>query len=204
MSGQVSAEPPTVPAIVLAAGASARLGRPKQLLRIAGSDESLLDRAVRLARQAGAAPVFVVLGAHAEEIQREARLLECEILHNPEWPEGMASSLRAGIRAVLRQCQSASGALLLVCDQPALSTEHLQRLIAAHRSTPDIPSASRYAGRDGVPVVLPAAMFAAALGLVGDQGAKKILQQAAQISSIEFPSGEWDVDRPEDLQRVVQ
>jgi len=200
MPNQPSAEPPAIPAIVLAAGASVRLGQPKQLLALPESaGETLLGRTVRVAVEAGAAPVFVVLGAHAEEIQRNVQLEPCNVLLNPEWQEGMASSLRMGIRAVMKSCPSATGALVVVCDQPVLSAEHLRKLLAAHIVSPDIPTASRYAGRDGVPVVLPLRMFPAMLTLTGDQGARTILRHGERTNSVEFVGGEWDVDRPEDL-----
>lgn len=202
MPNKSSAEFTTIPAIVLAAGASVRLGQPKQLLSLPGfANETLLDRALRLALQAGATPVFVVLGAHAEDIQRHAHLHSCTVLLNPEWQEGMASSLRVGIRAVMEKCFSASGALIMVCDQPALSAEHLRSLIAGHRNAPEIATASHYAGRYGVPVVLPRTMFAAVLRLTGDEGARTILQQAEHVNAIDFIRGEWDIDRPEDLPR---
>ncbi len=160
-----SADSPTIPAIILAAGGSTRLGQPKQLLRLKNSDETLLERAVRVANEAGATPIFVVLGAHAEAIQHAANLSQCIILLNKEWPEGMASSLRLGIAAAIEQAPAASGALLMVCDQPAISAEHLRRLLASHRAEPEIIAASHYAGRSGVPAVVPRAMFPALLAV---------------------------------------
>ncbi len=192
---------PQVPAIILAAGASTRLGQPKQLLRLVEfAPETLLDRAVRLAQEAGAQPILVVLGAHAYEIERGSLLRHCVVLQNPDWPEGMASSLRLGISAVMGQIPTASGALLMVCDQPALSTEHLRKLLASHRAQPEVLAVSSYAGRTGVPIVAPRALFPALLTLTGDQGARAVLHHAgAVIYEIEFPSGEWDIDVPEDL-----
>ena len=122
-----------VPAILLAAGASTRLGQPKQLLRLpAFGGKTLLDHAVSLAREAGLAPIFVVLGAHADEIHLACELLDCILIRNQAWAEGMASSLRVGIAAVLENAPAASGAMVLVCDQPGLSAEHLVRLLDAH------------------------------------------------------------------------
>ncbi len=200
MPSPLPIDTPRIPAIILAAGASTRLGQPKQLLRLAQwGQEMLLDRAVRLAQEAGAAPVLVVLGAYREEIQRTAQLLDCRVISNEEWREGMASSLRAGVRAVLEQRPPVSGVLVMVCDQLELSAEHLRRLLAAHRAAPDHAIASQYAGRSGVPVVIPGEMFPALLELTGDQGARVILQQASRIIRIEFPNGERDLDSPDDL-----
>lgn len=192
-----------IPAILLAAGASARLGQPKQLLRLpAFGEETLLDRAARLALEAGATRVFVVLGAYADEIEHSAHLTHCDIVRNAEWREGMASSLRAGIQAVIEQSPATTGALLMVCDQPALSAEHLRQLLAIHASQPEVIAASYYADRFGVPVVVPRSLFPALLQLTGDQGARAILQQTEfERVAIPFPSGEWDIDTAEDLRR---
>lgn len=200
MSNTLPTDTLRIPAIILAAGASARLGQPKQLLRLAAwGEEALLDRTVRIAREADAAPIFVVLGAHAEEIQRTSQFPHCTVITNAEWQEGMASSLRVGVRAVMEHRPHASGVLVTVCDQPALSAEHLRNLLAAHRAAPDHAIASQYAGRAGVPAVIPREMFPMMLLLTGDQGARSILQQASRINSIAFAGGEWDIDSPNDL-----
>ena len=193
-----------VPAILLAAGASTRLGQPKQLLRLpVFGGETLLDHAVALARASGAAPIFVVLGAHAEEIILECELLDCILIRNEAWAEGMASSLRVGIAAVFEHAPAASGAMVMVCDQPGLSAEHLRRLLDAHKVDGNRIAASRYAGRTGVPAIFPRRLFPALLALQGDQGARALLQQAGTaVHAIDFPSGELDLDSPEDLQRL--
>ncbi|HVC91628.1 MAG TPA: nucleotidyltransferase family protein [Acidobacteriaceae bacterium] len=193
-----------VPAIVLAAGASSRLGQPKQLLRLPpfGGD-TLIDHAIGLARAAGADPIFVVIGAHADEIQQQSQLPDCTVLRNESWAEGMASSIRVGISVVIQKMPAASGAIFLVCDQPGLTTEHLRQLLTAHMSKPENIAASRYAGRPGVPAVFPRALFPALLQLNGDRGARSIFEQPGLgIHTIEFPQGEWDIDSPEDLERL--
>lgn len=190
-----------VPAILLAGGGSKRLGEPKQLLRLPEfCGETLLERAIRLANESGADPVLVVLGAHAEEIQSQIVLKNCTILLNPGWAEGMASSLRVGIHAAKHACRSASGALLMVCDQPGLSAEHLKTLLTLHRADPNCSTVSRYAGRRGVPAVVSRSHFPALLAMQGDQGARAIWMQAdISIKDVPFPDGAWDIDSPEDL-----
>jgi molybdenum cofactor cytidylyltransferase len=204
MPSKPDADSITVPAILLAAGASTRLGQPKQLLRLpAFGGETLLDHAVALARASGAAPIFVILGAHAEEIHLECELLDCILMRNEAWAEGMASSLRVGIAAVLENAPAASGAMVMVCDQPELSTEHLVRLLDAHREDGNRIAASRYAARTGVPAIFPRELFPGLLELQGDQGARALLQQpGAAVHAIDFPGGESDLDSPEDLQRL--
>lgn len=204
MSSKPHADSLPVPAILLAAGASTRLGQPKQLLRLSAfGGETLLDHAVALARAAGAAPIFVVLGAHAEEIHLECELLDCILVRNEAWDEGMASSLRVGIAAVLENTPAAAGVMVMVCDQPGLSAEHLRSLLDAHRADSNRATASCYAGRMGVPAIFPRGMFPALLELQGDQGARMLLQQpGTAVHTIEFPEGESDLDSPEDLRRL--
>ena len=204
MSSKPHADSIPVPAILLAAGASTRLGRPKQLLRLSAlGGETLLDHAVALGRASGAAPIFVVLGAHAEQIQLECELLDCILARNEAWAEGMASSLRVGIAAVLENTPAASGALVMVCDQPGLSAQHLLSLLDAHREDVSRIVASRYAGRTGVPAIFPREIFPALLELQGDQGARTLLQQSGTVvHTIDFPEGELDLDSLEDLRRL--
>jgi molybdenum cofactor cytidylyltransferase len=166
-------------AVILAAGASTRLGEPKQLVNLAG--ETLLERAVRTARDAGCSPV-VVLGSEAERIREGCSLVGATVLVNEAWPEGMASSIRVGVGAV----SGADGVVLMTCDQPAVTAEHLLALIANGEVT-----ASAYAGRRGVPAYFPAATFPALLELRGDAGARELLRNAA---AVELPGGELDID----------
>ena len=172
-------------AVVLAAGASTRLGEPKQLVVIGG--ETLLERAVRTARAAGCAPVVVVLGAAAERVRERCDLGGAVVIVNPEWDEGMASSVRAGIGAV----GAVDGVVLMTCDQPAVTAEHLRALMAGGEAT-----ASAYAGRRGVPAYFPAASFAGLLELRGDAGARELLRGAR---AIELANGELDVDTVADM-----
>lgn len=180
-----------VAAVILAAGASRRLGEPKQLVRL--EEETLLERAVRVAAQAGCSPILVVLGASSETILAQIAFLPAEIVLNPEWEEGMASSLRAGIHALPAQTR---GVLLLTCDQPTVTAAHLQRLAS---NAPTEPVASRYADKHGVPAYFPATTFAELLQLSGDQGARRLL---AAARAIDLPGGEIDVDTPESLRRA--
>ncbi len=177
-----------VAAVILAAGASRRLGEPKQLVRL--DRETLLERAVRVAVEAGCSPILVVLGAASEQILAQSSLAPAQVVLNPEWEEGMASSVRAGIRALPPQTEAA---LLLTCDQPTVTAQHLQRLATGALLE---PVASRYAGRHGVPAYLPANTFAELLQLSGDQGARHLL---AAARAIDLPGGEIDVDTPESL-----
>lgn len=188
-------------AIVLAAGASVRLGRAKQLIQLNG--ESLLRRAARMAVEAGCAPVFVVLGYRAEEMQPELQGLPASPLVNENWPSGMGSSLRCGMAAVAQLHPQPSGVLALVCDQPALSTVHLRTLLA-RQTAADFPiTASFYSGKAGVPAVFSPELFPELLSAAADRGARDLIRRHQdQAQTISWPEGELDLDAAADLKRA--
>jgi molybdenum cofactor cytidylyltransferase len=185
--------------VILAAGASRRLGQPKQLVRV--QEERLLERTLRVVREAELHSVFVVLGAHAERIQMEVDLSEAVIVNNPEWETGMASSIRAGIAAVRAETPDVDAVMLLVCDQPLLRAEHLRRLMDAAKA--DAIVASMYSGVPGVPAVFPASAWGQLMELRGDAGARSLLNDASVIT-IAFEEGAMDVDTEEDLRRAAE
>jgi molybdenum cofactor cytidylyltransferase len=176
-----------VAALVMAAGGSSRLGEPKQLVRL--GVENLLERAVRVAREAGCEPVVVVLGASAELIRSQCSLGDARVLVNVGWEEGMASSIRLGMGVL----SGVDGCVVMTCDQPAVSAGHLTRLIG------DEVKASRYAGRNGIPAFFPAAGFGDLMELRGDKGARELL---AGVGFVELEGGELDVDTWGDLVKV--
>lgn len=179
---------PRIPAIILAAGASRRLGRPKQLERLGGT--TLLRRAVEAAGPCD--PVIVVTGFRAGDMARELEGTGARVVHNPGWEEGMASSLRTGLAALP---PGAEGALFLVSDQPAVSADLVGRILAAFDGR---PVACVYAGVRGIPALLPARDFPRILELRGDRGARGLLRGEGVVE-VPFPEGAWDVDEPGDL-----
>jgi molybdenum cofactor cytidylyltransferase len=186
-----------IPAIVLAAGTSHRLGRPKQLIEFEG--ETLLNRTLRLVREGGADPVIAVLGAYIDRI-RPTLPPQIHVVENSEWQSGMASSIRAGIRAL---DPSAPGVLLLLCDQPHLTAAHLRALAAAFSAQPPVIAASRYAGARGTPAAFPGSLFPALAALTGDHGARPILAQPpCAFIEVDLPGGEADIDLPGDLAQL--
>jgi molybdenum cofactor cytidylyltransferase len=189
----------SVAAIILAAGASSRLGQPKQLLAYRG--ETLLSRAIRLAQESGASPVISVLGAHFDSILASIQSHESIPVHNDRWRQGIASSIDAGLRALQLCAPEAEGALLMSCDQPRLTADHLRALIDAFtaQSSPAI-AASSYAGVHGIPAAFPSETFADLRALRGGKGARSLIERApCPVIGIEFTGGEVDIDLPEDI-----
>jgi len=180
------------PAVILAAGASRRLGWPKQLVEFDG--ESMLRRTVRAAL-AHCAPVLVVVGCQGEAMAAHLAGLAVTVVRNPDWEEGMAASIRAGLAALPA---AAEGALFLVCDQPAVDAALIAELLAAHARRPGAVVACGYGGVRGIPSWLPARCFPDLARLRGDRGARGLLQ-GADVEVVPFPGGAVDLDRPEDL-----
>lgn len=186
-------------AIVLAAGRSARFGRPKQLLRIDG--RSLVARAVDAAREGGCDPVVVVVGADAEAVRRELADQPVRIVLNEQWEEGLASSVRAGVAAVATLA-GVRAALILTCDQVRLAPAVVRGLLAAAAAAQGKMVASEYGGTVGVPALFDRSHFAGLLALRGESGAKQLLlRHAAAVLRVPWPDGASDLDAPEDLER---
>jgi CTP:molybdopterin cytidylyltransferase MocA len=176
--------------VVLAAGASTRLGRPKQSVVLGG--ETLLERAVRVAREAELSPVIVVV-RELDDWAARLRALGYVVVVNAEAAEGMAASIRCGVRVA--ETLHAVGVVVMACDQVLLRAEHLRALCAE----PGKVTASEYAGRRGVPAYFPAEVFGALMELRGDVGAREMLREAAAVVDEGLAV---DVDTEADVERA--
>jgi len=180
---------------VLAAGASARLGKPKQLLPFNGSS-TLVHWAAQCACSSCCSRVAVVVGARSEEVTESVRGLPVEILDGFDWREGMAASIRtAALWAIDR---GADALMLCVCDQPFLTARHLNALWFASANGKRL-AASHYAGKTAVPAIFPERYFGALLALRGDEGGAGILRREPNVARVAWPEGAVDVDTPADL-----
>lgn len=182
-------------AVLLAAGTSSRLGRPKQLVEVGA--EPLLRRAARALLATSPLALVVVLGHDADALHARIAGLPLQCVLARDYAEGIAASLRAGIAALPAGCD---GALVALTDQPALDAAHLLALCDAWRALPDRAAASGYAGVLGVPAVLPRGWFDDIARLRGDVGARMLLRaRADQVASVPAPALEHDLDTPADL-----
>lgn len=175
-------------AAILAAGASRRLGSPKQLLPYRGT--TLLRAVIEQVCAARCDRVAVVLGAYAGRIAPELVDLPVTPIANVLWAEGIASSIRCAVAWAM--AGELDALVLVVCDQPRLTSAHLDRLIGAHAVT-GRAVASRYEGIAGVPAVFGADEYAALAALSGDTGARGVVATAA---TVDWPDGAWDIDTP--------
>jgi molybdenum cofactor cytidylyltransferase len=187
--------------ILLAAGDSTRLGRPKQLLEFRGA--TLLRRAAESAMASRARPVVVVLGSEGEACAAVLRDLPVEVVVNPAWKEGLASSIRAGVGALEAAAPMVGGVVVCVADQPRLSAAVLDALMEKQRASGAKMAAAEYGGKLGVPAVFCASLFGELKALRGDEGARSLLRRAGEtVARVPFPGGEVDVDTPEDAARL--
>jgi molybdenum cofactor cytidylyltransferase len=198
----VITNPKNVGLILLAGGASERLGRPKQLLTYRG--QTLLRHSLKTAITSQAKPVIVVLGANSEALKNEIKNFNTHVVVNAGWQEGMASSIRSGMQAVTEINPAAEGIILMVCDQPFVTSDLLNELIATHRKTGKQIVACGYEDTFGPPVFFHHALFQDLLQLKGDVGARSILSQHTDmVEIIPFLQGTFDVDTEADYEKLT-
>ena len=189
--------PLRVGVIILAAGASTRMGEPKQLLPITG--HPLVIRAAEAALASSAWPVVVVVGAHADKIRPLLAPYPVLIAENPAWIEGMASSLRTGIATLQQFSRSLNAAVVALCDQPAFSAQIIDQLINVQRESGRSIVASHYNGRNGAPALFLREHFAALSTLTGEAGARDLLNSAPEaVATVDLPEMATDLDTPAD------
>ena len=184
---------------ILAAGGSRRLGRAKQLVRIDG--RSLVRRAAEAARSSGAGSVYVVVGAEAGRVAGELTGLSVDLVRNDDWRQGIASSIRAVVRAIEKRGHPAGTLTLMLCDQPGVSADTLRRLHEAHRVTHAPVVASRYPEGPGVPALFHRELFPMLKSLDGDIGARELIRSLDRdvvTVPLETPD---DIDTSADLER---
>jgi molybdenum cofactor cytidylyltransferase len=192
-------------AIILAAGASTRLGSPKQLLSYGGN--ALLRRAAQAALSASCRPVVVVLGSGAGQVRAALAELDVEIVVNASWQQGMGTSIRLGISQLEGSALTPEAALLMVCDQPFVDDVELARLIHAFEraSTETALAAAHYNATAGVPAIFGRAHFGALRALPDDAGAKRVLLAHGEaVIAVEMPCAAVDIDTWEQYERLAQ
>jgi molybdenum cofactor cytidylyltransferase len=187
--------------ILLAAGSSSRMGKPKQQLLIEG--KSLLIHSVEIAIKSDVGKVVVVLGSDEEAHRKILNDLSVQVILNPQWQSGMGSSLKAGLKHVLATNPETDAVIVMVCDQPLLTSNHLNSLIQKYRKTNALLVASAYSNTNGVPALFHHQLFDEILNLSDEHGAKKIIQKH-QAEVVDFPDGAIDLDTPDDYKTFLE
>jgi molybdenum cofactor cytidylyltransferase len=193
--------PPRIGIIVLAAGASTRMGRPKQLLDLGG--KSLVRRATETAIAAGGDPVIVVTGAAHDRVSADLCGLPIHICFNPEWERGMGTSIRRGIELLTRLAPKADAAIITLADQPDISADKLAKLVEAHHRTKSPLCAAAFGEAIGPPALFARAFFAELLAQPDQAGAKQLLlKHPAKLLRVDCPEAARDVDTPDDYEAL--
>ena len=188
--------------LVLAAGASRRFGSTKQLLPLGG--RALIDWPLDALRQNRMSQLVLVLGHDAAEIQRTANLSGIDVVLNPDYAQGMSTSLQCGL-ATLRA--EISSVLVITCDQPLVSGAHLEKILDTGASGDYPIVATDYGDYSGVPMLLARSVWPMAETIQGDQGARVLLRLRPDLASYvssEDPAMSLDVDTPEQYEALLR
>ena len=182
-------------AVVLAAGASTRFGRTKQLEEYEG--QSLAAGAVRKAESVCGERSVLVTGKDWQEVAASCEPLAGYFVINDSYEQGLSSSISCGVRSV---AESADAILLMLCDLPLVTVEHLEKLVTAWTEAPYSIVASEFEDTLGPPIVFPKGDFETLMQLSGDRGARPIIDaNGDRVLAIACEEAAFDIDRPEDL-----
>jgi len=187
--------------IILAAGASTRLGEPKQNLLFRG--KSLLHHALAVAKVTNCSPILIITGAHTFE-NDDLSDSGIYVVQNPDWQKGIASSINLGVLYLQEKEPNISGTILMVCDQPYVTSTLLHELIAEKMKTNKPIIACSYQDTLGTPVLFDKQYFGVLCTLKGDEGAKKIIfKNLEDVASISFALGSIDIDTRNDYEQLL-
>ena len=187
--------------ILLAAGSSSRLGRPKQLINYQG--KTLIQNSIEAAQHSAADDLIVVLGSNSDLIQTGIESKEVSVLVHAHWEDGMSSSMQCGLRHLIETSQVYQ-VILMLCDQPYITKALLDQLMLDKKASGKGIVACSYAGTVGVPALFDQKYFPELLALKGTEGAKKvILNHQADTFLVDFPLGAVDLDTEEDVQKFT-
>jgi molybdenum cofactor cytidylyltransferase len=177
------------------------LGRPKQLLVFQG--ESLVRRAVAAATEVSNAGVVVVAGDTCALIEAELRGSSARVVENPQWSRGLGTSIRCGLRGLMKAAPELDAVVVLACDQPFVGAHTIAALVAEQERSGKAIVASKYANTAGIPALFDRSCFEALLALPDDSGAKALIESRHRdVAQIEFEQGAIDIDTPADFERL--
>jgi len=181
--------------LILAAGISSRLGEPKQLVKY--KDKTLLENACIKALKVSE-NVFVVLGANYDECKKEIENLDVNIIENKNYKDGLSTSIKEGILNLNNYDKT----LIMLCDQPFISTSHLQKLIEKSKKSEKIVC-SFYKNDVAVPAIFPKKYYFDLFELSGDKGAKLTIKKFGSDSIVLEDSFAVDIDKQEDKRHLI-
>lgn len=191
--------------VILAAGSSSRLGQPKQFLKY--KDKTFLRHAAETALASACdGPAVIVTGALHEELFKECSDLPISLVYNANWQHGMSTSIQTGVRALEKaRPNELKGALIMLCDQPLITTAHLDNLLdmfTAHQAKDIVATA--YDSITGVPAIFSREQFPKLYQLKGDKGARQLFTDPEQrLYTVPFTRAAIDIDTMEDYEGLI-
>lgn len=186
--------------VLLAAGNSSRFGSPKLLSPM--GDSNLMAHAAQAALQTGQR-LLVVTGAYVEKISAALAGIEARLVHNSHWQEGMGTSIATGFNHLLRHADDFDAAIVCPADMPLVGATQFQRLIDAHRQSPQRIIVSEFGEAQGPPCLFPRQYFGQLAQLRGPQGARTLLKEhQTEIDSVAMPEAATDIDTPDDYAQL--
>lgn len=196
--------PSNIAIVILAAGASKRMGSPKQLLK--WGDETLINYSIKTVQKVNTKSVVVVLGANFELIKNGIQTSEVTILNNPHWEKGLGTSIAVAVEYLQNSKSSVDGVLITLCDQPLITSDFLKLLISKFQLDKNQIIATSYGnGKHGVPALFDKVYFNELMGLSDDQGAREILKrQSNNVIGVTPPESNVDLDTNEDYTTLYQ
>ena len=198
-----------IPAVVLAAGKSSRMGRTKALLPLGSSGETFLGRVIRVLRQGGADAVVVVIGGDAAAVRASLPRDDVHVssVENPRYEEGQLSSLLVGLAAVEQRHDDVEAVMVTLVDLPLIAATTVRAVREAFLAHPDAPLVRpRHGNRHGHPVIFNRSMFGELRRADPAKGAKPVVHaHAAEEVNVEVDDdGAFiDIDTPEDYERFI-
>jgi molybdenum cofactor cytidylyltransferase len=194
---------PSTAIIILAAGSSTRMGKPKQLLTY--DNRTFLRHAAEVAVASVCRPILIVLGAYASQLQSEIDDLPVRSVTNERWADGMGCSIQVGVGALKNydRTDNTEALVLMLCDQPYVSAAVINDLVTAYHANDKGIIASEYSGTLGVPALFGREYFAELAAMSGAVGAKHLIAaHASDVMSVPFSKGITDIDTPEDYRQL--
>lgn len=190
--------------IILAAGASGRMGKAKQTLEIE-QGKSMLRKTAEAALETSLRPVVVVVGAHKKEVVPELERLGVTIIDNSKWEDGLASSMTIGLAGLYMMHKGLTGAVVLVCDQPYVNPELIEYLVRRLHDSGKKAVVCRYGENWGFPVLIGSSFFSEITHLTGENDVTEVLKNyEKELDFVDFDKGNVDINTPEDYLNYIK